>query len=73
MLFVTVDIKIRQMQFLKTLEFQCILFTGYYLVFRLLLFLILYTSVSQTFLFHRPLFTLDTSFSPPKPDQANTE
>jgi len=26
-------------------------------------------SVSQTFLFHRPLFTLDTSFLPPKPDK----
>jgi len=33
---------------------------------------IVYFSVSQTFLFHRPLFTLDTSFSPPKPHKANT-
>ena len=30
----------------------------------------IWNSVSQTFLFHRPLFTLDTSFSPPKPDKA---
>jgi len=27
-------------------------------------------SASQTYLCHRPLFTLDTSFSPPKPDEA---
>jgi len=31
-----------------------------------------YTSLSKTFLFYRPLFTLDTSFSPPKPEKANT-
>ena len=31
-----------------------------------------WTSVSQTFLFHRPLFILDTSFSAHKPDKANT-
>ena len=30
------------------------------------------SSVSQTFLFHRVLFTLDTSFSPRKLDKANT-
>jgi len=26
----------------------------------------------SNFLFHRPLFTLDMSFSTPKPDKANT-
>ena len=26
----------------------------------------------STFLFHRPLFTLDTFFLTPKPDKANT-
>jgi len=31
-----------------------------------------YSSFSQTFLFHHPFLTLDTSFSSPKPDKANT-
>jgi len=36
-----------------------------------IVFFILYASVSQTFFAPSPLFTLDTSFSPLKPDKAN--